>query len=52
MGLLADLIDLVRKVRTGEIVGDVVGLPPHLRLREARTAAWGRAEMLYNPDKL
>ena len=52
MGLLADLIDLVRAVRSGHLTGEVIDLPPHLREREARYAAWGRAEMLYNPDKL
>ena len=51
-GLLADLIDLVRLVRCGKISGEVIDLEPHLREREARYAAWGRAEMLYNPDKL
>lgn len=51
-GLLADLIDLVRLVRAGKVNGEVVELEPHLREREARYAAWGRAEMLYNPDKL
>ena len=51
-GLLADLIDLVRLVRRGKITGEVIDLEPHLREREARYAAWGRAEMLYNPDKL
>ena len=52
LGLLADLIDLVRAVRSGEITGEFVELAPNLRQREARYAAWGRAEMLYNPDKL
>lgn len=52
VGLLADLIDLVRAVRSGEMVGELVELAPHLREREARYAAWGRAEILYNPDKL
>lgn len=52
MGLLADLIDLVRGVIDGKIAGGFVDLPPHLRLREARSAAYGRAEMLYNPDKI
>ena len=52
LGLLADLIDLVRNLRSGELTGEVVDLEPHLREREARYAAWGRAEMLYNPDKL
>ena len=51
-GLLADLIDLVRAVRTGKLVGELVDMAPHLKEREARYAAWGRAEMLYNPDKL
>lgn len=52
VGLLADLIDLVRKVIDGDIVGDVIDLPPHVRVREARYAAYGRAEMLYNPDNV
>ncbi len=52
VGLLADLIDLVHQVRMGKIVGEVTQLPPHLRVREARYAAYGRAEMLYNPDNL
>lgn len=52
LGLLADLIDLVRAVRSGKITGESVELAPNLREQEARYAAWGRAEMLYNPDKL
>lgn len=52
MGLLADLIDLTRKVSRGEITGEYVELDPNLRNREARYAAWGRAEMLYDPDNL
>lgn len=52
MGLLADLIDLVHLVRTEELVGEVTELSPHLRMREACYAAYGRAEMLYNPDNL
>lgn len=52
IGLLADLIDLVRAVKAGDLIGEVTELPPHLRGREARYAAWGRAEMLYDPDKL
>lgn len=52
LGLLADLIDLVRLVKSGKITGEFVELAPNLREREARYAAWGRAEMLYNPDKL
>ncbi len=52
LGLLADLIDLVRLVRTGALAGEIVELPPNLREQEARYAAWGRAEMLYNPDRL
>lgn len=50
MGLLADLIDLTRRVSAGEIQGEYVELPPNLRRREARYAAWGRAEMLFDPD--
>jgi len=52
MGLLADLIDLTRRVYRGEITGEYVELDPGLRNREARYAAWGRAEMLYDPDHL
>lgn len=52
MGLLADLIDLTRQVRTGNIQGEYVELAPNLRNREARYAAWGRAEMLFDPDNL
>lgn len=52
MGLLADLIDLVREVIAGRIAGEVVELAPDLRQREARYAAYGRAEMLFNPDKI
>lgn len=52
MGLLADLIDLVHKVIDGDIVGDTIDLPPHLRVREARYAAYGRAEMIFNPDNI
>lgn len=52
LGLLADLIDLVRAVKSGKLTGEYVALAPNLREREARYAAWGRAEMLYNPDKL
>ena len=52
IGLLADLIDLVRNVRAGKLTGEFVEMEPRFREREARYAAWGRAEMLYNPDKL
>ena len=52
MGLLADLIDLTRKLYRGEITGEFVEMDPNLRNREARYAAWGRAEMLYDPDNL
>ncbi len=52
IGLLADLIDLVRNVRNGRLTGEFVEMAPCFREREARYAAWGRAEMLYNPDKL
>ena len=52
LGLLADLIDLVRRTANREIEGEYVELAPNLRNREARYAAWGRAEMLYDPDHL
>ena len=52
LGLLADLIDLTRRVRKGEITGEFVDMAPHFRNREARYAAWGRAEMLFDPDNL
>ena len=52
MGLLADLADLTRKTAAGEIQGEPVEMAPQFRNREARYAAWGRAEMLYDPDKL
>lgn len=52
LGLLADLIDLTRRVRLGEIPGELVELAPELRNREARYSAWGRAEMLFDPDNL
>lgn len=52
LGLLADLIDLVREVIAGRILGERIDLPPHLCIREARYAAYGRAEMLFNPDKI
>ena len=52
MGLLADLIDLVRGVIAGKIAGSFVDLPENLRVREARSAAFGRAEMLYDPDNI
>ena len=52
MGLLADLIDLVRKVRLGEIQGEVVEMASNLQARQTRYAAFGRAEMLFNPDNL
>lgn len=52
LGLLADLIDLTRRVRKGEIPGEFVDMAPHFRNREARYAAWGRAEMLFDPDNL
>lgn len=52
LGLLADLIDLVRRTAAGEIPGEYVEMAPNLRRREARYGAWGRAEMLYDPDNL
>ena len=52
MGLLFDLIDLTRRLRLGQMEGQYRDFHPDLREREVRFAAWGRAEMLYNPDKL
>ena len=52
MGLLWDLIDLTRALRLGHITGEYREFHPDLREREVRFAAWGRAEMFYNPDKL
>ena len=52
LGLLCDLIDLTRRLRLGELEGEYRDFHPDLREREVRFAAWGRAEMLYNPDKL
>ena len=52
MGLLWDLIDLVRQLRLGKLEGKYWEFDPNLREREARFAAWGRAEIFYNPDKL
>lgn len=52
MGLLCDLIDLTRNLRTGRMEGTYHEFAPELREREVRFAAWGRAEMFYNPDKL
>ena len=39
LGLLGDLIDLVRAVRSGKLTGEYVELAPNLREREARYAA-------------
>lgn len=50
MGLLADLIDLVREVITGREKGEYLEMSPEVRIREARYAAYGRAEMVFNPD--
>lgn len=52
LGLLCDLIDLTRQLRLGQLEGEYREFAPHLREREVRFAAWGRAEMFYNPDKL
>lgn len=52
LGLLCDLIDLTRELRLGRMEGEYREFHPDLREREVRFAAWGRAEMFYNPDKL
>ena len=52
LGLLCDLIDLTRNLRLGKMEGQYWEFDPMLREREVRFAAWGRAEMFYNPDKL
>lgn len=52
LGLLCDLIDLTRNLRLGKMEGNYHEFAPELREREVRFAAWGRAEMFYNPDKL
>lgn len=52
LGLLCDLIDLTRALHEGEMEGEYREFHPDLREREVRFAAWGRAEMFYNPDKL
>ena len=50
MGLLADMIDLVHGLIEGSIQGWHIDLPPEVRMREACSAAYGRAEITYNPD--
>ena len=52
MGLLCDLIDLTRNLRLGNMAGQYREFDPNLREREVRFAAWGRAEIFYNPDKI
>lgn len=52
LGLLCDLIDLTQQLRLGRMEGAYHEFDPMLREREVRFAAWGRAEMFYNPDKL
>ena len=53
IGLLADLIDLVHGLMEGKIHNWYIDLPPELRAgEEARNAAFGRAEITYNPDNL
>jgi len=52
MGLLCDLIDLTKQLRLGQLEGRYHEFDPMLREREVRFAAWGRAEMFYNPDKI
>lgn len=52
LGLLCDLIDLTRNLRLGKMEGTYHEFAPELREREVRFAAWGRAEMFYNPDKI
>lgn len=53
IGLLADLIDLVHGLIEGRIHNWYIDLPPSLRAgEEARNAAFGRAEITYNPEYL
>ena len=52
LGLVWDLIELTRNLRLGKMTGQYWEFDPMLREREVRFAAWGRAEMFYNPDKL
>ena len=51
MGLLADLIDLVHGLIHGTISGWQIEMSALFRAgKEARNAAFGRAEITYNPD--
>lgn len=52
LGLLADLIDLVHGLINGSIEGRHIDLPPDVRAGDACNAAYGRAEITYNPDYL
>ena len=53
IGLLADLIDLVHGLVNGTISGWQIDIPENFRAgKEARNAAFGRAEITYNPDYL
>ena len=52
MGLLADLIDLVRGLIEGTIQGWQIDMAQEFRAGEAFNAAYGRAEITYNPDNL
>lgn len=53
IGLLADLIDLVHGLIEGSVHNWHIDLPPGLRAgEEARNAAFGRAEITYNPENL
>ena len=53
MGLLADLIDLVHGIINGSIQGWHIDLPQNLRAgSKACNAAYGRAQITYNPDYL
>ena len=53
MGLLADLIELVHGLIHGGIAGWHIEMPEYFRAgKEARNAAFGRAEITYNPDYL
>lgn len=53
IGLLADLIDLVHGLVNGTISGWQIEIPENFRAgKESRNAAFGRAEITYNPDYL
>ena len=53
IGLLADLIDLVHGIVNGTISGWQIEIPQNfLAGKEAHNAAFGRAEITYNPDHL